>query len=194
MFIVLKDENKSILNINIEDIVEIYVNAQPHYWRICYILNIITKEKHREYFYIKYGNLKEDHDKMKEILRGGIKMKITCIIGNDKGNSWEEELDVESLETAEIDIKNIVGAFNANLRPFESPRKLIEIKKDTLKKNNHKHNLRKVNIVTIMSDSGSGCYDIWECTKCGMKRKSYGVNNPYLSFPPRFTQERIRNE
>ncbi len=58
-------------------------------------------------------------------------MLISCIIG-DKNHSWEETLAVESLETAEKDIKEIINRFNSDLRPGENPRKLIKILKENV--------------------------------------------------------------
>jgi len=53
-------------------------------------------------------------------------MRIRVII-KDKNSQWEEELPVESLETAKKDIQNILNSFNSSLRIGELPRKLVKI-------------------------------------------------------------------
>jgi hypothetical protein len=64
-------------------------------------------------------------------------MKQKCKIGYADGTSeWIEIFDVDSLKTAEKDIKEIVNEFNSSLRPHEKPRKFISlIKKPKLKLN-----------------------------------------------------------
>lgn len=55
-------------------------------------------------------------------------MIVRCIIGRKDGaETWEEELPVESLETAEKELKAIVKSFNDTLRPGEKPRKFIKL-------------------------------------------------------------------
>jgi len=67
-------------------------------------------------------------------------MKVKCKIGYlDNTSAWIEELDAESMKTAKEDIQAIIDRFNQTLRPFEKPRKLIEIIKKPRLKLNKKH-------------------------------------------------------
>ena len=49
-----------------------------------------------------------------------------------KKHEWKETLPVQSLETAEEDIKEIIKDFNASLKPYELPRQFVSIVKEKI--------------------------------------------------------------
>jgi len=84
-----------------------------------------------------------------------------------------EKLPVNSLETAEEEVKAMIENFNKNLWPGEKPRKFIEIIKGGEKL---LHNWERQNLVTQRDKYG--LYDTYICKNCGLKQKRRSISRP----------------
>jgi hypothetical protein len=98
-----------------------------------------------------------------------------------KGSSrtWSEGYDyptITSQEEAETWARNTIADFNADLRPNEAARELIDVTLLGPSKAPLQHDWDKTNLVTIIKE-GSRPYDTYACTRCGAQGKRFGLDS-----------------
>ncbi len=100
-----------------------------------------------------------------------IRMLVRCPAIDDE---WWENYDQEEVNTpeeAETWCKDLMDNFNSTLRPYDHVRKFVRV--EIVGESVKKHQWRKINAITI--SRGGSYYDIYECSKCGITGKRYGI-------------------
>jgi hypothetical protein len=106
-----------------------------------------------------------------------MKFDITVIHNDGKPSEpWIEDYDrteIKNIDDAKAYAVALIKRFNDTLRPHERPRKvvLVELKGASV---SQLHDWSKQNLVTIFCPR-MGCYDIMECSRCGITAKRYGL-------------------
>ena len=96
--------------------------------------------------------------------------KFKIVVEDGRGDRWEEEYDKPTNDPMQWAIET-VEKFNAGLRGYESPRKVIDV---IVLGESEAHTFKKTNLVTIM-DPRRGCYDTARCSRCGITAKRIGL-------------------
>lgn len=101
-------------------------------------------------------------------------IEVNAIIDFGKSGHNTESFGVQSIETAEQEIKNCVAAFNeAELENYGNEaclRSFVRVVGHTGKKT---HDWERRNNYTIFN--GNGSYDLYKCKSCGLEKKNPGL-------------------
>lgn len=118
-------------------------------------------------------------------------MKFICTVARLEGSDepWEESYDQPGIHTlaAEKWALFTVAKFNATLRPFEKPRKLVSV---VLAGASQKHQWFKVSACTVV-DPRLGMYDQMKCKNCEVTGKRFNLNQ-YVKIDSKFRAKKYQ--
>lgn len=96
---------------------------------------------------------------------------IKALVGHKDGDTtWEEEWTNSPDGDPQKVAEGIIQNFNATLRPYEKPRRLVRVLSAG---KSIEHHWEKTSLVTEMGKRNEGSFDRMMCSRCGVTGKRY---------------------
>jgi hypothetical protein len=120
-----------------------------------------------------------------------MKFKIKVCHVENENDFWWENYDKDEVTNPDVFGFQLVEKYNNSLRHHDKQRKYLGFERidDSIfvKKN---HDWYKTNLITMIS--GKLCYDTYQCLKCGITGKRFGLNDIIVK-DPKYKAEKYNN-
>lgn len=125
-----------------------------------------------------------------------MRFRIKLVKGGDDPDKdfWWEDMDQlvlgDTLEDVRSFARDLVRHFNSHTRPYQKVRLLLDV--EALGLGTFVHDWYKVNLVTELCKGGYGSFDRYECRRCGITGKRYGLAN-VIDRDPKYKAKKYAN-